>query len=132
MSAPSPRQRFLTGFKNEETFGYCRAIKVGERVLVSGCTAMATDGVIPEHKGNMLEQCREAFRRIEQALGEFGLGMEHVVFTRVFITDHSMIGQLVQAHGEVFKEIKPASTVVGTPFLFHPDLLVEIEAEAVA
>ena len=132
MTQASARQLFLTGSPNEEKYGYCRAIRVGERILVSGCTAMIAGGVAPEHKGNMLEQTREAMRRVGQALAHFGLGFEHIVFTRVFITDASQLPQLIQGHGEVFGAIKPGSTCVGTPFLFHPDLLVEIEVEAQA
>ncbi len=130
MNQPSDRNLFLTGSPNEEKYGYCRSIRVGDRVLVSGCTAMIPGGVAPEHKGNMLEQSREALNRIKQALAAFDLGFEHVVLTRVYITDSSQLPQLIQAHGEAFGSIKPASTCVGTPFLFHPDLLVEIEVEA--
>lgn len=132
-SAPTPRDRSLSGAPNESTYGYCRAVKLGDRVIVSGTTATVPGGgVDPAHEGDTYAQAREALRRIGAVLDDFGLGFEHVVKTTVFFTVPTAVGDVVRAHGEVFADIKPASTAVGVSGLFSPSALVEIEAEAVA
>jgi enamine deaminase RidA (YjgF/YER057c/UK114 family) len=129
----SQHARLLTGTPAEEAYGYCRAIRVGDRVLVSGTTASRPEGgVLPEHAGDTYAQTREVLTRIEAALAAFGLGLEHVIRTNVFFTDENGIPDLVRAHGESFSQVKPVSTAVRVSGMFHPDLLVEIEAEAVA
>jgi enamine deaminase RidA (YjgF/YER057c/UK114 family) len=118
---------------NEDAYGYCRAVKVGDRVLVSGTTATQPGGgVKPEHVGDTYAQAQEALRRIGEVLESFGMSFLHVVKTTVFFTDGTAVGDVVRAHGEVFADVKPASTAVGVSSLFSPDALVEIEVEAVA
>ena len=129
----TPRERFFLGLATEEKFGYCRAIKADGRVWVSGTTALQdSGGVLPAHRGDAYAQSTEAFRRIGQALAQFGLVMENIVAVRAYLTTAECMAGFLRAHAEVLRNVKPASTMVGTPFLFHPDLLVEIEAEAVA
>jgi enamine deaminase RidA (YjgF/YER057c/UK114 family) len=133
ITAPvTPRERAYSGLPNEDFFGYCRAIKVDDkRVIVSGCTALAgPEGVAPEHKGDMYAQCVEAFRRMKDVLSKFDLGFEHVVRTNCYLTDASQLGDVIKAHGEVFGQIKPSNNTMGVTFLFHPDCLIEIDAEA--
>jgi enamine deaminase RidA (YjgF/YER057c/UK114 family) len=132
-TASVQHQRLLTGSPAETNYGYCRAIRVGDRVLVSGTTASRPEGgVLPEHVGDTYAQTSEVLARIEAALESFGLGLEHVIRTNVFFTDEQGIPDLIKAHGESFAEVKPVSTAVRVSGMFHPDLLVEIEAEAVA
>lgn len=138
MSArPSPtirRERAYSGLPNEDFFGYCRAIKVDDtRVIVSGCTALiGAEGVSPDHRGDMYAQAVEAFRRMADALAAFDMGFEHVVRTNCYLTDASQLGEVIRAHGEVFGQIKPSNNTMGVSFLFHPDCLIEIDAEAYA
>lgn len=126
-----PRERVFSGLPNEDFFGYCRAIKVENRVIVSGCTALAgADGVAPEHVGDMYAQAVEAFARMKDALGKLGAGFEHVVRTNCYLTDASKLPDVIKAHGEVFGDIKPSNNTMGISFLFHPTCLIEIDAEA--
>lgn len=128
-----PRERHYLGLPTEKTYGYCRALKVEGRIWVSGTTAMAAGGgVLPAHLGDAYAQSIESFRRIGDALAAFGLGTQHIVAVRAFLTRSDAISGFLRAHAEVLGEVRPASTMVGTPFLIHPDLLVEIEAEAAA
>lgn len=130
---PTPRERSLSGLSNEDAYGYCRAVRVRDRVVVSGMTATVPGGAVaPEHAGDTYAQAKESLRRIGEALASFGLGFEHVVKTTVFFTDRDAVADVVKAHGEVFGDTKPASTAVGVSGLFSPAALVEIEAEAIA
>jgi enamine deaminase RidA (YjgF/YER057c/UK114 family) len=129
----TPRERHFMGLATEKSYGYCRAIKADGRVWVSGTTALAAaGGVLPEHRGDAYAQSREAFSRIAAALAHFGLGIGHVVAIRAYMTRPEAMSGFLKAHAEVLGPVQPASTMVGTPFLIHADLLVEIEAEAVA
>jgi len=128
----NPRRQAFTGLPSEERFGYCRAIQVGARVLVSGTAALNPEGQVPEDlQGDVYGQAREVLRRIERVLGDFDLEMRHVVRTTVWTTDRERATDAMQAHGEVFAAVQPVTSLVGTPFLVHPDLLVEIEVEAI-
>jgi isochorismate pyruvate lyase len=127
----NPRRHVFTGLPSEERFGYCRAIEVGERVIVSGTAPLAPEGgVAPELRGDVLGQAREALARIDRALGELGLGLANVVRTTVWTTERERWTEAMQAHGEAFADVSPATSLVGAAFLVHPDLLVEIEVEA--
>lgn len=133
MAVKIERQRHFSGLPSEEQVGYSRAIRIGNRVTVSGTTALAPEGgVAPEHKGAMYAQTRETLGRIEQALAAFDMSLDNVVSMLIHVTDQAQIGEAVRALSETFRPIKPTSTLVGTPFLFHPDLLIEITVEAVA
>jgi enamine deaminase RidA (YjgF/YER057c/UK114 family) len=127
------RQYFFSALDSERTYGYCRAVRVGDRVFVSGSTALESGGAVsPAHLGNAHLQSAEAFRRIDHALKELALSLGHVVAVRTYVTDVRHIAGYLQAHREFLGQIHPAATLVGTPFLAHPDLLVEIEVEAAA
>lgn len=126
------RRQVFTGLASEERFGYCRAIEVAGRVLISGTAALGPDGQVPaELVGNARAQADEILSRIERALAELGLELRHVVRTTVWSTDVAGGIAAMEAHGAAFGAVKPATALVGTPFLVHPDLLVEIEAEAI-
>lgn len=128
----NPRRQVFTGLPSEERLGYCRAIEIGDRVLVSGTATLAPDGQVPEHLvGNARGQAEEIFSRIARALGELDLELRNIVRTTVWSTDPASGIAAMEVHGEILGEVKPATSLVGTPFLVHPDLLVEIDAEAV-
>lgn len=130
-SLDAPRRQVFTGLPSEERFGYCRAIEVGGRVIVSGTATLGPDGrVPPELVGEPRRQADEIFVRIGRALAELGLDLRHIVRTTVWSTDVASGIAAMEAHGAVLSGVQPATSLVGTPFLVHPDLLVEIEAEA--
>jgi enamine deaminase RidA (YjgF/YER057c/UK114 family) len=125
------RQNFFSGLDSERHYGYCRAVRVADRCWVSGSTALESGGAVAaDRKGNAYEQSAEAFRRIDHALKELSLTLPHVVSVRAYVTDVRHIAGYLQAHREFLGQVFPAATLVGTPFLAHPDLVVEIEVEA--
>jgi enamine deaminase RidA (YjgF/YER057c/UK114 family) len=109
--------------------GYSRAVRIGNVVEVAGTTAM--DGDIPAGKGDVYAQTVFIFKKIEKALLEAGGGLSDVVRTRMYITDMSKWEEAGKAHGEFFRNIKPAATLVEVSNLIHADLLIEIEATAI-
>ncbi len=123
------RVRVSSGGPWERVAGYSRAIVVGDSCWVAGTTDAGPDGS-SQHPGDIAGQARAVFAIIERALTEGGFALEHVVRTRMFITDIALAGPLSAVHGEIFGEIRPASTLVAVAGLMHPSLLVEIEAEA--
>lgn len=123
------RRRISSGGPWERVAGYSRAIVVGDSCWVAGTTDAGPDGS-SQHPGDIAEQARAALAIIERALAEGGFALGDVVRTRMFITDIGLVGPLLAVHGEVFGEIRPASTLVAVVGLIHPSLLVEIEAEA--
>jgi enamine deaminase RidA (YjgF/YER057c/UK114 family) len=114
----------------ESSVGYSRAVRAGNSVHVAGTTAVAPDGstLAP---GDVYGQAIAALGIIEGALREAGATLEDVVRTRIYITDISRWQEAGRAHGEVFKNIRPALTMVQVSRLISPDLLLEIEADAV-
>ena len=114
----------------EALVGYSRAVRVGGWVSVAGTTATDGDGGAIGG-GDVAEQTREAIRRIATALEQLGCGLQHVVRTRIFVTDISRWKEVGRAHGEFFADIRPAATLVQVSALIDPTLLVEIEADAV-
>jgi enamine deaminase RidA (YjgF/YER057c/UK114 family) len=123
------RVRVSSGGPWERVAGYSRAIVVGDSCWVAGTTDAGPDGS-SQHPGDIAGQARAVLAIIERALAEGGFAFEDVVRTRMFITDVALAGPLLAVHGEIFGEIRPASTLVAVAGLIHPSLLVEIEAEA--
>ncbi len=110
--------------------GFSRAVRVGDFVFVSGCAPIAKDGSVAA-PGDVKGQTKRCLEIIEGALVQAGADLKHVVRTRVFLTDMSRWKEAGEAHGEVFKDILPASSFLGTSALIDPGWLVEIEADAV-
>ncbi|WP_379156723.1 RidA family protein [Paenibacillus sp. sgz5001063] len=124
------RKQVFTGSPWESTVGYCRAIRVGNRIEVAGTTAMKDGEVVG--KDNPYEQAKFILQIIEKALDELGAGIANVVRTRMFVTDISKWEEFGKAHGEFFRDIQPVATMVEVQALIDPDLLIEIEVEAIA
>lgn len=123
------RKQVFTGSPWEPLVGYCRAVRVGNRIEVAGTTAMK-DGEVVGGK-DPYEQTKFILQTIEKALHELGADLSHVVRTRMFVTDISRWEEIGKAHGEFFREIQPAATMVEVKALIDPRLVVEIEAEAI-
>ena len=123
------REKISSGAKWESIIGYSRAVKVGNRIYVTGTTALGEDGEIVGID-NAYEQARQCLKNIEQALQRLGATLEHVVRTRMFVTDISRWEEYGRAHGEFFREVMPATTMVEVSRLIDPRMLIEIEADA--
>jgi enamine deaminase RidA (YjgF/YER057c/UK114 family) len=123
------RERISSGAKWESIVGYSRAVKVGNRIYVTGTTALAHDGEIVG-VDDAYAQANQCIRNIEKALQRLGAGLEHVVRTRMFVTDISRWEEYGRAHGEFFRDVMPATTMVEVKALIDPRMLIEIEADA--
>ena len=112
--------------------GYSRAVRIGNLIEVAGTSSSGPNGAIL-HPGDMYQQAKEVMRIIEAAIRELGGTLEDVVRTRVFVTDISLWQEAGRAHGEAFGHmaVPPASAFYGIKELLHPDLLIEVEAEAI-
>ena len=125
------REKIFSGTSWEPKVGYSRAIKVGDMVYVSGTTGTDPSGKIVA-PGDMYAQSAQTIRNIENALKRLGLGLEHVVRTRIYVTKIELWEEVARAHAEFFGTIHPATTLVEVSRLVDPEMLVEIEAVAVS
>jgi enamine deaminase RidA (YjgF/YER057c/UK114 family) len=124
------RIKYASGTKWEPFVGYSRAVRVGRQVHVAGTTATDASGSIVG-QGDPYAQTVQAIRNIATALHAVGASLQDVVRTRIYVTDIETWEQVGRAHGEFFGAVRPAATMVEVRRLIDPQLLVEIEAEAI-
>lgn len=123
------RRRISSGGPWEESAGYSRAVVVADSCFVAGTTDAGPDGT-SMHPGDPGGQARAAFAIIELALAEAGFGLADVVRTRMFVTDITRAAEVLAVHGELFRDVRPAATIVEVRALLEPSLFVEIEVDA--
>ena len=123
------RRQYSSGTKWEPIIGYSRAVRVGDRIYVTGTTATDEDGEVVG-VDDPYAQTVQTIRNIERALNALDAGLENIVRTRMFVTDISRWEEYGRAHGEFFREIMPATTMVEVSKLIDSRMLIEIEADA--
>ncbi len=121
-------RKISTGTAWEPVVGYSRAVAAGDFVFVSGCTPV--DGAEVVHEGDAHAQTARALRNVAAALDRLGLGLADVVRTRLYVTDISRWAEYGRAHGAVFGDVMPATSMVQVAALIDPRMLVEVEAVA--
>lgn len=122
------RKNFSSGAKWEDIVGYSRAVQMGNHLEISGTVATDDNGVVG--KGDFYAQTKFIIQKIEKVLHQAGFTLKDVVRTRMFVTDISNWEQVGKAHGEFFKDIKPATSMVEVSALIDDDYLIEIEVTA--
>lgn len=122
------RPRVSTGSKYEFRFGYSRAIRHGNVIRISGTAGLGEDGTVVSD--GVVEQMQRALEIVRKALAELGGSLEDVIMTRIYVANENDIENVAVIHGEAFRDIRPATTIVKVGFIDHR-ILVEIEAEAV-
>jgi enamine deaminase RidA (YjgF/YER057c/UK114 family) len=128
--AGASSRRIWSGRAIEEEYAYSRALRVGDRVFVSGTTALSVRGVV-DGKGDLYRQTRSTMDTIFSALAQAGAAREDIVYTKTFLTDLGRSAEYTRAWLEALGDVRPTSTLLGIPALVLPEMLVEIEAEAV-
>jgi len=128
--AARARQRISSGRAIEDEYAYSRAVRVGDRVFVSGSTALNARGVV-DGKGDMYRQTRSTMDTIVSALEQAGATREDLVYTKTYLTDLSAAADYTRGWLEALGDVRPTSTLLGIPALIHPEMLIEIEAEAI-
>jgi len=123
------RRTLSTGTPWEPLVGYARAVRVGPHVHVSGTTATDADGQVVG-RGDAYAQARQTLDNVLHALAALGAGPQHVVRTRMYVTDITRWREIARAHGETFGDVRPATAMVEVKRLIDPEMLVEIEADA--
>ncbi len=124
------RTKIFSGTPWEPIVGYARAVQAGEVVYVSGTTGTDPSGKVLA-PGDAYAQTKQSIENIKNALSRLGLTLEHVVRTRIYVTQIDQWQEVAKAHAESFGEVHPATTLVGVTRLVDPDMIVEIEATAV-
>lgn len=126
----SDRNLVSSGSYLEPIIGFSRAVRVGNIIAVGGTAPIAAGGGTAA-KGDVYGQAKRIFEIIGKALADSGAGFEHVTRTRVILTDMSLWGDASKAHAEIFKDIRPVTTVMAVNGFVDPDWLIEIEVDAV-
>ena len=124
------RRNITSGAPWESIVGYCRAVRVGPHIAVTGTASVGENGAVFA-VGDAYGQARRCIEIIEKALREADSGLKDVVRTRIFVTDITLWEAVARAHAEAFGDIQPATTMVQVSALIDPDMLVEIEADAI-